>query len=229
VIVDSFNLPAPCHFSGLQPDIPVTMYQRHMPHWRQLGATYFVTFRLADALPQSKLDELRQWREVWERQHPAPRSEEDWLAFAREHTIRTEVWLDEGYGECLLRSPALAQLVADAFLHFQDERYFMSCFVVMPNHCHVVVKPLEPFDLEAILRSWKGYVGLEVNKRLNRHGVIWQEESYDRIVRDEGHLYRVVQYIGRNPAKAGLPREQWVQWIHPDWQVVGWDFHDPET
>jgi REP-associated tyrosine transposase len=119
--------------------------------------------------------------------------------------------------------------MTDAILFFQDRRYFVSCFVVMPNHCHVVVKPLATYALEAILGSWKGYVGREVMKRLNRHGSLWQEESYDRIVRDEEHLYRIVQYIGRNPSKAGLPREQWVRWIHPRWQAAGWDFHEADA
>jgi hypothetical protein len=68
------NLPSPPGFQGLHPDKPVTTYVRHLPHWRQGGATYFVTFRLGDSLPQSKLDELDQMRREWEQQHPPPRS-----------------------------------------------------------------------------------------------------------------------------------------------------------
>ncbi|MCA9143628.1 MAG: hypothetical protein KDB05_12615, partial [Planctomycetales bacterium] len=78
-----FNLLAPPNFRGLRPDIPVTVYYRHLPHWRQEGATYFVTFRLADALPQEKLRYLQRLRAEWERRHPPPRSEEDWAAYAR--------------------------------------------------------------------------------------------------------------------------------------------------
>src|SRR6516165_10187995 len=65
-----WNLPAPPGFQGLHPDKPVTVYQRHLPHWRQEGATYFVTFRLADSLPQYKLDELAALKEESERRHP---------------------------------------------------------------------------------------------------------------------------------------------------------------
>jgi hypothetical protein len=65
-----WNLPPPPCFQGLHPDKPVTVYQRHLPHWRQDGATYFVTFRLADSLPQSKLDELAALKEAWQRRHP---------------------------------------------------------------------------------------------------------------------------------------------------------------
>ena len=56
--VETWNREAPPGFQGLHSDIPVTFYYRHLPHWRQDGATYFVTFRLADSLPQMKLREL---------------------------------------------------------------------------------------------------------------------------------------------------------------------------
>jgi putative transposase len=71
-----WNLSPPPGFQGLDPNKPVTMYMRHLPHWRQDGATYFVTYRLGDSLPQEKLDELRQFKQEWEKQHPPPRSHE---------------------------------------------------------------------------------------------------------------------------------------------------------
>src|SRR4051794_6353839 len=37
-----WNLPAPPGFQGLHPHKPLTVYVRHLPHWRQDGATYFV-------------------------------------------------------------------------------------------------------------------------------------------------------------------------------------------
>ena len=225
-MVESFNLPPPPGFRGLQPDWPVTMYERHLPHWRQKGATYYVTFRLADSLAQSKVEQLRHWRNLWERTHPPPRTDSDWAELAKQFTTQIEAWMDEGDGECVFRSEPLARLLADALLHFQNQRYVVSSYVVMPNHCHVIVRPLGDYRLEAILDSWKGFVGLEVNKRLNRHGQLWQEESYDRIVRDEEHLFRVVQYIGRNPRKAGLRAELWHRWIDPEWERAGWGFRD---
>jgi REP element-mobilizing transposase RayT len=222
----SFNLPPPPGFRGFHPDIPVTTYQRHLPHWRQDGATYFVTFRLTDALPQVKLAELKRWREEWERTHPEPRTESQWHEFARLHAVQTERWMDEGYGECVFRDPDIADLMSKSMLHFQDERCLTFTFAVLPNHVHVVVKPLGTWQLEQLLNSWKGYVGHCVNQRLNRDGPLWQEESYDRIIRDEEHLFRVVQYIGSNPRIAGLPRTLWFRWIHPDWERAGWRFMD---
>ncbi len=97
---------------------------------------------------------------------------------------------------------------------------------MMPNHVHVIAKPLGQWRLEQILDSWKGFVGHSVNKAMNRSGALWQEESYDRIIRDEEHLFRVVQYIGNNPSKAGLPESAWVRWIHPTWEQDNWGYQD---
>ncbi|QEG02152.1 Transposase IS200 like protein [Stieleria maiorica] len=134
--------------------------------------------------------------------------------------------MDEGYGECYLRDEAHVKLMSDSLLHFQQQRYFTSCYCIMPNHCHLVVKPSEGFELEGILNSWKGYVGFQINKQLDRHGVVWADESYDRIIRDEEHLFRVVRYIGNNPRQAGLPSSQWHRWVHPDWEAAGWRFQE---
>ena len=69
--------PAPPGFRGWDPDKRVRIYTRHLPHWRQDGATYFVTFRLADSLPEAKLTEIKNLRAWWEHNYPEPRSEKD--------------------------------------------------------------------------------------------------------------------------------------------------------
>ena len=226
--LEAFNLNAPAGFRGLHPDRPIRVYHRHLPHWRQDGETYFVTFRLADSIPQEQLRALKNWRAIWERSHRQPRSDEDWYELAREITRKTEAWMDEGYGECVFGNRELAAEMSQSLLHFQSERCSTSCFAVMPNHVHAVMKPFGGFELEEILGSMKRFVSRKGNVLLSRSGVLWEQESYDRIVRDEEHLFRVVQYIGRNPAKAGLPRVQWVRWIHPDWEQAGWGFRDRE-
>jgi REP element-mobilizing transposase RayT len=221
--VSSFNKSGPPRFRGLHPDLPIGMYHRCLPHWRQDGATYAVTFRQSDSLPQVQLQALKRWRSLWEAQHPEPRQEEEWKRLAREITNQTERWMDEGYGSCVFRDKRFSQLMSDSLLHFQDQHHFTSCFVVMPNHVHVVIQPIT-HELEICLQGIKQYVALRVNRALGRNGPLWEEESYDRIVRDEEHLWNIVQYIGGNPKKAGLPSDQWVRWIHPDWKSAGWDF-----
>ena len=123
----NFNLDPPANFRGLHPDLPITVYRRHLPHWRQEGATYFVTFRLGDALPQEKLDFLKGLRADWELRHPEPRSEKDWEDYAREFTGRAERWLDEGYGACHFRQRPWVDDLKERLHYFQDDRYFLSC------------------------------------------------------------------------------------------------------
>lgn len=211
----------------MQPDRPVSIYQRHLPHWRQDGATYFVTFRLGDALPQEKLDFLKRLRADWELRHPEPRSKKDWENYAREFTARAERWLDQGYGACHFRERDWVNDLQERLHRFQDQRYFLSCWAIMPNHCHLVIRPFEGHLLEDLIGAMKGVSARHVNRALRTTGALWEEESYDRIIRDEEHLWRVIQYIGRNPRLAGLEAEaSWRRWIHPDWASIGWGFRD---
>lgn len=223
---EEFNLPPPPGFRGLHPDLPIRMYRRKLPHWRQDGATYFATFRLADSIPQQHLHALKRWRSLWERSNPEPRTERQWQTLAKEITGRTDAWLDCGYGQCVFNEPEAAKVMSQSLLRFQDQQYSIFCFVVMPNHVHAAIQPFDAYKLEITLKNMKGYVARQVNSMLRRRGTLWEPESYDRIVRDEEHLWRVVQYIGRNPAKAGLARDKWHRWIHPLWVQSHWTFVD---
>ena len=74
----------------------------------------------------------------------------------------------------------------------------------MPNHVHVLLKA-EPGDsLSSILHSWKSYTSNEANKILARRGEFWQEDYFDRYIRNASHFQDAIDYIERNPVKAGL-------------------------
>lgn len=217
------NAPPP-GFRGLDPNQRIVAHTRHLPHWRQPGATYFVTFRLDDALPQDRLSELRTLRSHWEYTHPEPRSEADWEVIAREITQRTEAWLDDNHGACHFREARWVNDLRDRLHHGQGKKYHLACWVIMPNHCHAILRPFDGQELEDLLGQMKGIVARNIHAALGGSGALWQQESFDRIIRDAVHLDRVIQYIGRNPANAHLPRHQWFRWIDPDWQAAGWDF-----
>jgi putative transposase len=223
---ESLNLEAPPGFRGLHPDKPLRRYIRHLPHWRQEGATYAVTFRLADSLPKEKLDMLKSMRREWEAKFPEPRSEEGWKTYAQSVTNRVHEWLDQGAGECHFKNSSFANELARSILHFQNERYHVACFVVMPNHCHLIIRPFGDNELEDLLGAIKGVTSRFVNRALERTGDLWQQESFDRIIRDDEHLYNAIQYIGNNPRTAGLPQSQWYRWIDPTWETLKWGFRD---
>ena len=220
----TFNLDAPSGFLGLDPFKPVEIYTRNLPHWRQDGATYFVTFDLADALPASKRRLLKSMRHEWELRNPEPRDEETWTQYAKTAFRMVEKWMDAGYGKCWLRVESYAEELHRSLLHFHETRYVIGCFVIMRNHCHCVIRPFESWKLEKEIGAVKKVTARFINQRERAEGTLWQQEAYDRIIRDEEHLYRVVQYIGANPKRAGISEDQWRRWINPRWQQQGWDF-----
>jgi hypothetical protein len=64
----------------------------------------------------------------------------------------------------------------------------------------------------------------KIGSAVETDGPLFQEECFDRILRDEEHLYRALQYIGRNPSKAGLRRDACPTWVRPEWEALGWRF-----
>ncbi len=197
--------PIPDPHAFIVPDPAALKVQnRNLPHWTIKGATYFVTFRLADSLPKDVLSKWRAERETWLGYHPQPW---DWETI-REYKVRfedaAEDWLDAGHGAAVLKSQDNARIVAAALEHFNDERYVLDAFVVMPNHVHALVKPLGDHSLSDILHSWKSYTSNELNKATDSSGTVWMAETYDHVVRDLEELSAFRQYIVENPIKAKL-------------------------
>jgi len=115
-----------------------------------------------------------------------------------------EEWLDAGHGSCVLNQPECAKLVVDAWKHFDRERYHLHAWVVMPNHVHLIVQMLGNHALSDAIESWKRYTATRINRLLGRKGAFWQEDYWDRYVRDEIHFKNAVAYVHENPVKAGL-------------------------
>ncbi len=162
-------------------------HQRHLPHWQPENAVVFVTWRLYGSLPKHVLthqDEVSAGRAFIEFDRLLDRAET---------------------GPTWIKDPRIAQCMVDA-LKFGEtglHLYELAGFVVMSNHVHVLIRPSS--DLSKITRAIKGYTAREANRVLNRTGQpFWNDESYDRWIRDDGAFNRIVRYIERNPVSAGL-------------------------
>jgi len=221
-------VPLPSNFVGYDPSLPqspedFSSYVRHLPHWRVAGACYFTTFRLSDSVPVSVLEEIKREAEVWQlrlaeaslkNQGVLPPDELDaWHDFQRSRARKLEATLDEGHGECLLRDPAHREIVVDALHHFDGIRCEMLAFAVMPNHAHVLCRPLGEQALEEISGSWKWFTSQKIQRSLGRQGGLWQEESFDRIIRDGDHYANTVRYVARNPLIAKLQENEATVWL----------------
>jgi REP element-mobilizing transposase RayT len=185
------------------PDQPIEDAAGNLPHWRQEAVTYFVNFRLGDALPTETLALWERERDDWRRRNPPPHTAVQRKEFYERFVVRLQNWLDTGHGACVLGEPAVRQFVATALPHFADVRYGLREWVIMPNHVHAVLTPLAENKLSDILHSWKSYTSNAINRHLKRNGPLWQKESFDHIVRSPEQLVRIEQYIHDNPH--GLP------------------------
>ncbi len=183
----------------------------YLPHWTYSGASYAICFRLADSLPQSVVTQWQLERSALlvkaGDRIPSPGLQDHLRQLFSE---RVECFLDNGYGACWLRQPAIASIVADALRHFDNERYTLHAWCVMPNHVHAVVQPFGVNTLATILKSWKGFTGREIDRRLMRAGEFWQAEYYDHLIRDASDFAHSVRYVLENPSRAGLLNWPWV-------------------
>ena len=160
-----------------------------------------VNFRLGDSLP---LTVVEKWKNELALQSENKRS----VLLRR----RIEDYLDAGHGECWLRRTDIARMVEGALLHFDEQRYRLLAWCIMPNHVHALIETREGFPLADVLHSWKSYTSHEVNKLLQRNGEFWQREYLDRFVRNAEHYQSVIAYIEENPVKAGLVKIK-TEWI----------------
>ena len=192
----------------------VTIRDRgRLPHWEYGGSVYFITFRLADSLPRALLEEIRAERERLRQlaeKRTRPLTARERKESAELFSVRIDHYLDSGTGACHLAELDVAAMLRDALTHFHEQRYRLFAWCIMPNHVHMLVKPLRSWSLARIMHSIKSYTAKQANRILKRSGVFWQREYYDRIVRDEKEFAAFLAYILENPVKAGLKDWPWM-------------------
>jgi putative transposase len=194
----------PARAPFFNPYAEIRKTEHNLPHWHQNGVYCFVTWRLGDALPEEKLARWRAEREAFFAAHPLPWDDTTEEAHHSLFSERIDQWLDAGYGSCLLRDPASREIVETALGHFDGDRYDLTAYVIMPNHVHVLVQLRAHPPLDRLLHSWKSYTAKAINKQVKRTGPLWQEDYWDRLIRNERHFAKCLRYIQDNPHKAKL-------------------------
>ena len=90
----------------------------------------------------------------------------------------------------------------------------------MPDHVHLICLPLRDSEGEIsipeITRTIKSESAHRINKAMGRTGRVWQDESFDHVLRGCECLREKVQYILENPVRAGLVLQtedyRWLWW-----------------
>lgn len=186
----------------------------YLPHWSADGATYFVTFRLADSMPRSVvqgfLEEFEHLVAVEEQALNRKLNSAEIAQAKLRLRNKLERFLDSGYGACHLKRPECAAIVRDSLAFFDSDRYLLGAWAIMPNHVHAILKPSEGHELDRIVRSWKRFTSREINKVIGKSGRLWQSEPFDHMIRNGDHFLRFSRYVLENPLKAGLTSWDWV-------------------
>lgn len=199
-----------------------------LPHWYVPGTAHFVTYRLAETIPWSV---MQQWRE--ERQRLLKQTPPKGLS-RPEHRMRLhkkffaeyDRYLDSHSNRDWLARFEVAEVIRENLYHHDGAKYQLLAYSIMPNHAHVLLQPFERVadaatfrpdcssdevpdsrgPLSSIMHSLKSYTANRANGILGRSGQFWQHESYDHWVRGEDEIGGIVDYIRNNPVKAGLCR-----------------------
>ena len=195
----------------------------YLPHRDEASLVQHVTVHFADSLPKSAIEQV---------EHSLEALPDDRRKVERRR--RLHEWVDAGHGSCILRHPDMAEMVENTLLHFNNTRYRLHAWVVMPNHIHVLFQPIDGWALNKIVASWKKFTARKIrdyfrdaNREIGDPGnanlpigssptppgfptgiqelsPVWHREYWDRFVRNERHYEQVVAYIHNNPVTAGL-------------------------
>ena len=101
-------------------------------------------------------------------------------------------------------------IILGCCIHDHERKYRLRVAVVMPDHVHAILTPMTDEDqrtiisLAEIMKAIKSASAHMINRHVGNHGAIWQEESFDRVVRSSESLDAKVAYILQNPVRKAL-------------------------
>lgn len=195
--------------------IAVTL-RDNLPHWHQQGKIQFVTFRLADSLPQIAIQEIKRKIDDFNHNHPKPWDEATAAEYQKNISDRYEKYLDAGYGSCHLRNSKYRKHLSTAIHYFDNVSYNLIAYVIMPNHVHLLFRLIDCNTPDKIVHSIKRNSAIGINRMRGETGSFWMRRYFDRIVRDEADLIKYVEYIRYNPTY--LHKDEFELYIHPDYE-----------
>jgi REP element-mobilizing transposase RayT len=123
-------------------------------------------------------------------------------------------------------------LVIRHCLYDHGKKLLVHGIVVMPDHVHMVISPLRDaqgdiFGLAEIMHGIKGASAYSINKLLKRNGRVWQDESFDHLLRSDEKINSKVIYLCENPIRKGLVGSVddypwlWREWVEGEGTAEG--------
>jgi len=176
-------------------------HRRNLPHLYFDNGIYFITYHLANSIPAGALIKLKEEKVIN-------------LGLQESHLfIKYDNLLHSANnGINYLTIPEIIEISRFTIQYPDGKDYKIICYCIMPNHIHLVFELLNRNKgVSKIMQSIKRISSRKSNLFLQREGKFWQDESYDRWVRDDKELYFIIRYILWNPVEAGLVSD-WKDW-----------------
>lgn len=104
----------------------------------------------------------------------------------------------------MVKEDRIAEIVANKLHSFDNRKYLLIYYCIMPNHVHLLFKLNErdksrstdpQYPVTNILKLIKSSTAYQANKLLNKTGSFWQHESYDHLVRDDEERENIIRYF----------------------------------
>lgn len=163
----------------------------YLPHIYPPGATFFITFRLADSLPQHTVRQLREELEAELRsirKADLPPHVKDFKIYQKRKDLfgKYDHQLDaKPYGDCVLKDSTVAKILYDKILLYDGVHYTLHALSIMPNHVHLLADTSIQIPADAVevptgyvdVNKWmqliKGGSAFLINQHLGRSGTLW--------------------------------------------------------
>ncbi|MDA3817758.1 MAG: transposase [Prolixibacteraceae bacterium] len=182
-----------------------SQYRRNLPHIVPIEGMFHVVFRVKDSIPNHIVEKFKSDYDD-QKLNITTNSKEEYLQIL--NRLNNEYF--EKFESELHKSPIKpladfknAEIVQNAILYFQNKRYTILAYSIMPNHVHILLSNLKK-HLADILKPMKGFSARKINKQGGTKGTFWQDESYDHLIRSRNEMADTVNYIINNPVKAGI-------------------------
>jgi len=79
-------------------------------------------------------------------------------------------------------------------------------FVIMPDHLHLIIVS-QNNDLSNIMHDLKGKIAFDMLSQGIIETKLWQKGFYDHVIRNKKDLTEKLNYMHKNPLRAGLVKE----------------------
>ena len=187
-------------------------YRRNLPHIQPEDVILFVTYRLFFELPVEYYSKIQLMKSEFQRKIKLldkRKTEAEKYKFEKKLYDFNDNFIGKFKNSPFwLKNKNIAKIVMDSLFWGNDRRYELFAFCIMPNHVHLMIRPLiknkKPFPLQQIMYDHKHFTAIEANKLLKRKGNFWQDEHYDHYIRNENEFFNILNYIYLNPVKANL-------------------------